>query len=98
MILNLTQHYATEDQIKAGVYDLQGEALTELKKTFELLVSARLGGSKCKGRKDSGYRFANTKNWTGNDRRSALADVSVNQSSSKKEGSLLFLPTASVRL
>ena len=32
MILNLTQHYATEDQIKAGVYDLQGEALTELKK------------------------------------------------------------------
>ena len=29
MILNLTQHYATEDQIKAGVYDLQGEALPD---------------------------------------------------------------------
>ena len=40
-IINLTQHPATEDQIEAGVRDLEGEALATLKQalTFDVIPS-----------------------------------------------------------
>lgn len=40
-IINLTQHAATPEQIKQGVFDLEGEALEQLKKwlTFTHLPS-----------------------------------------------------------
>lgn len=43
MIINLTQHPATPEQVAAGVVDLQGEALTRLKQalTFDELPSRK---------------------------------------------------------
>ena len=40
-ILNLTQHPASEDQMSAGVYDLEGEELAKMKQllTFKSLPS-----------------------------------------------------------
>ena len=37
MIINLTQHIATPEQIEAGVIDLQGEDLTQLKKLLNFV-------------------------------------------------------------
>ena len=37
MIINLTQHIATPEQVEAGVIDLQGEDLTQLKKLLNFV-------------------------------------------------------------